>query len=98
MDSRSETSEKDLDMESIDIIAKHNLNLSVIGQVSANCSLSPKPFYKEEQLLNMSSVSIREEDRSSRSSVCRHPWSTLLTSVAGKWSTRRGNNGACLTT
>lgn len=67
MDARSETSEKDLDKESIDIIAKRNLNLSVIGQVSPNCSPSPKPFHKERQLLNMSRVSIREEDRSRRS-------------------------------
>uniref|UniRef100_A0A8W8IEG6 Uncharacterized protein n=1 Tax=Magallana gigas TaxID=29159 RepID=A0A8W8IEG6_MAGGI len=36
----------------------------VIGQVSPNCSPSPKPFHKERQLLNMSRVSIREEDRS----------------------------------
>uniref|UniRef100_K1QAJ7 Uncharacterized protein n=1 Tax=Magallana gigas TaxID=29159 RepID=K1QAJ7_MAGGI len=44
-----------------------NINLSVIGQVSPNCSFSPKPFHKEGHLLNMSRVSIREEDRSRRS-------------------------------
>uniref|UniRef100_K1RAS2 Uncharacterized protein n=1 Tax=Magallana gigas TaxID=29159 RepID=K1RAS2_MAGGI len=44
-----------------------NLNLSVIGQVSPNCSPYPKPFYKERQLLNMSRVSISKEDRNGRS-------------------------------
>lgn len=44
-----------------------NINFSVIGQVSPNCSPYPKPFHKERHLLNMSRVSTREEDRNRRS-------------------------------
>uniref|UniRef100_A0A8W8IJR3 Uncharacterized protein n=1 Tax=Magallana gigas TaxID=29159 RepID=A0A8W8IJR3_MAGGI len=74
------------------------------GQVSLNSSHSPKPFYKERQLLNMSPVSISKEDRNGRSveSFLSVPpamdRSTSLTSVPGKWSTPRGNKGACITT
>lgn len=68
VEKRPETPDKDIDRKSIDIIAKRNTSRSVLGQISPFGSPSPKPSFKERQLLNMSRVSMREEDKK-RSSV-----------------------------
>lgn len=66
VDTRSETSEKDHDKESIDIIAKRNMNVSFIDHLSPSGSPIQKALHRDRQLLNVSRVSIREDDKDRR--------------------------------
>jgi hypothetical protein len=62
VDSRSEPSDKD--KESIEIIAKrNNINFSFIDGLSPSGSPSQRAFHRDRQLLNVSRVSIREDDK-----------------------------------